>query len=39
MFVHGPSLGIGAGITALVVVAIFFGMSISINEQGLIIKS
>jgi len=38
MFVHGPSLGIGAGITALVVAAIFFGMSISNNEQELVIE-
>ena len=38
MFVHGPSLGIGAGVTALVVVSIFFGMSISNNQQELVIE-
>jgi len=38
MFIHGPSLGIGAGVTALVVVSIFFGMSISNNQQELVIE-
>lgn len=38
MILHGPSLGIGAGITAIVIVAIFFGMSIFGQEKELVLE-
>ncbi len=38
MMLHGPSLGIGAGITAVVIVAVFFGMSISGQEKELVLQ-
>jgi len=34
---HGPSLGIGAGITAAVIVAFFFGMGIAGQEKELVL--
>ncbi len=38
MILHGPSLGIGAGFTAVVIVAVFFGMSISGQEKELVLE-
>ncbi len=37
MTLHGPSLGIGAGITAAVIVAVFFGMSTFGQEKELVL--
>jgi len=37
MILHGPSLGIGAGITAVVIVAVFFGMSTFGQEKELVL--
>jgi len=38
MILHGPSLGVGAGITAVVIVAVFFGMSIFGQEKELVLE-
>jgi len=38
MILHGPSLGVGAGITAIVIVAIFFGMIIFGQEKELVLE-
>ena len=38
MILHGPSLGIGAGITAVVIVAVFFGMSTFGQEKELVLE-
>jgi len=38
MILHGPSLGIGAGITSVVIVAVFFGMSIFGQEKELVLE-
>jgi len=38
VILHGPSLGIGAGITAVVIVAVFFGMSIFGQEKELVLE-
>ena len=38
MILHGPSLGIGAGFTAVVIVAVFFGMSIAGQEKELVLE-
>jgi len=38
VILHGPSLGIGAGFTAVVIVAVFFGMSIAGQEKELVLK-
>ncbi len=32
VIIHGPSVGIGAGITAVVIIAVFFGFSSTINQ-------
>ena len=38
MILHGPSLGVGAGITAIVIVAVFFGMSTFGQEKELVLE-
>ncbi len=38
MILHGPSLGVGAGITAVVIVAVFFGMSTFGQEKELVLE-
>ena len=38
MILHGPSLGIGAGITSVVIVVVFFGMSTFGQEKELILE-
>ena len=38
MILHGPSLGIGAGITAVVIVAVFFGMNTFGQEKELVLE-
>ncbi len=38
MILHGPSLEIGAGITAVVIVVVFFGMSTSGQEKELVLE-
>ncbi len=38
MTLHGPSLGIGAGITSVVIVAVFFGMSTFGQEKELVLE-
>ena len=38
MILHGPSLGIGAGITAIVIVAVFFGMNTFGQEKELVLE-
>jgi len=38
VILHGPSLGIGAAITAVVIVAVFFGMSIFGQEKELVLE-
>jgi len=38
VILHGPSLGIGAGITAVVIVAVFFGISIFGQEKELVLE-
>ena len=38
MILHGPSLGIGAGITAVVIVVVFFGMSTFGQEKELVLE-
>ncbi|MCH8915814.1 MAG: thioredoxin domain-containing protein [Thaumarchaeota archaeon] len=35
---HGPSLGIGAGIASVVIVTVFFGMSIFVQEKELVLE-
>jgi len=37
VILHGPSLGIGAGITAVVIIAVFFGISIFGQEKELVL--
>ena len=32
MIIHGPSVGIGAGIATVVIIAVFFGFSFIINQ-------
>ena len=38
MILHGPSLGIGAGIASVVIVTVFFGMSIFVQEKELVLE-
>jgi len=38
VILHGPSLGIGAGITAVVIVAVFFGMNTFGQEKELVLE-
>jgi len=38
VILHGPSLGVGAGITAVVIVAVFFGMSTFGQEKELVLE-
>jgi len=38
VILYGPSLGIGAGITAVVIVAVFFGISIFGQEKELVLE-
>jgi len=38
VILHGPSLGIGAGITAVVIVAVFFGISTFGQEKELVLE-
>jgi len=38
VILHGPSLGIGASITAIVIVAVFFGMSTFGQEKELVLE-
>jgi len=38
VILHGPSLGIGAGIASVVIVTVFFGMSIFVQEKELVLE-
>jgi len=39
VIIHGPSVGIGAGITAVVIIAVFFGFSSTINQPEIALES